>query len=193
MAKADQTDNSKLIALLKAKDREVVGQLYHKYGGALLHLIMRIVPKQEVAEEALQDVFVKIWKKADQYDPEKGRLFTWMAQIARTTAIDKVRSGGFQRSTKTDSLDTLVSKDELGVERPKILDIGLQRVIDSLDEDHRILIDYLYFQGYSQSEAGKALGIPLGTVKSRVRKAIMDLRQVLSKEELMLLIIYLGQ
>lgn len=192
MNKEDQTDNTNLIRLLKDKNKESIPLLYKKYGGALLHLILRIIPKQELAEEVLQDVFVKVWKKSDQYDSEKGRLFTWMAQIARTTSIDKVRSGGFQRSTKTDSIESLVNKDELGVERPQILDIGLQRVINTLDEDHRILIDYLYFQGYSQSEAGKALGIPLGTVKSRVRKAIMDLRKILTKEELMLLIIYLG-
>lgn len=177
-----RTENLKLIDRLKNKDQVALGALYEKYAGSLLHIISKIIQPQELAEEILQDVFVKIWNKVDQYDEEKGRLFTWMVQIARNTAIDTARLKSYQKRGKTDSIDTHVNKDELNVELPIIEDVGLKRVVAQMDKNHRELINYLYFRDFTQKETSEALKIPLGTVKTRARSAIKALRKALQSE-----------
>lgn len=175
-------ENLKLVNRLKDKDQVALGALYDKYSGSLLHLISKIVQPKELAEEILQDVFVKIWNKIEQYDEDKGRLFTWMVQIARNTAIDKARLKSYQKKDKTDSIESHVNKDELDIELPMIEDVGLQKVVAQLDEKHRELINYLYFKDFTQKETSEALNIPLGTVKTRARSAISALRKTLRSE-----------
>ena len=163
-------------------------QLCRNYSPALLGIIRKVISSQELAEEVLQDVFVKIWEKAGQFDPEKGRLFTWMARIARNHAIDTVRSATYRRQNKTDGMDDLVYNDKSLSEEMFVNHIGLKKVTDQLDDKYRILIEYLYFKDYSQSEAAEELGIPLGTLKSRIRKAVTDLKTILKKERMLLAI-----
>lgn len=178
----NRVENLKLIERLKQKDQAALGALYEKYSGSLLHIISRIIQPTEIAEEILQDVFVKIWNKIDQYEDEKGRLFTWMVQIARNTAIDTARLKSYQKKNKTDSIELHVNKDELNVELPLIEDVGLKRVVAQMDESHRELINYLYFRDFTQKETSEALNIPLGTVKTRARSAIKALRKALQSE-----------
>ncbi len=168
---------------------------YKNYGDTLLGLIFKVVKSREAAEEVLQDTFVKIWKYSAQYDRSKGRLFTWFANIARNTAIDKVRSAGFQRDQKTDSIEGFVSNDKIGATEIDIADSGLKEVINSLDEKYRKLIDLVYYQGYSQREIEKEFKIPLGTIKTRLRTAISELRSKLGKDyadRLLIFVIVLG-
>lgn len=173
---------NEIIRLLQSGDKQGISLAYKIYGNSLLGLIFKVVQSKEASEEVLQDTFVKIWKYAAQYDASKGRLFTWFANIARNTAIDKVRSAGFQRDQKTDSISSFVSKDKLATSEMKIVDSGLKEVIDSLDEKYRKLIELVYFQGYSQREIEKEFDIPLGTIKTRLRTAIGELRSKLSKD-----------
>lgn len=188
-----ELDNIQLILQIRRKKDAALQTLYDKYAGALLHQIQKIVPSPEAAEEILQDVFVKIWKKADQYDEDKSRLFTWMSQIARHTAIDTARLVSFQRTKETESIDNLVNIDAYTVEKAfnKIPDTGLQQVLSKIDPEHKELIEYLYFRQYTQSETAEALGIPLGTVKTRLRKAISILREILTPEQMLFLMGYL--
>lgn len=171
------------MALLRQQDRRAVTWLYESYAPALYNIILKTVWKKEPAAEVLQDTFVKICRNIDQYDPEKGRLFTWMARIARHAAIDKLRSGQFKRGEKTEALPDFVSNDARYSESSRVTDPALQQVLEQLAPRDRRIIDLLYFQGYSQSEAGKAMDIPLGTIKTRVRKAISQLRSILKKEK----------
>lgn len=185
----NKADNTALILRLKNRDRRAMPELYHKYSGALLHIILRTIRSSEVAEEVLQDAFVKIWENIDKYDETKGRLFTWMVQICRNTAIDRLRSANFKRWEKTDSLENNVNDDKRWSESLVIEDSGLRKVINNLDEKYRNLIDYLYFQDYTQKEVSEELNIPLGTVKTRVRAAMVELRRLLGNEGLLLFIL----
>jgi RNA polymerase sigma-70 factor (ECF subfamily) len=179
-----------LVALLRKRDRQGLADLYDAYSGALLGLILRRIGQKDVAEEVLQDVFLKIWKEIEKYDPKKGALFTWMAQIANFTAIDRLRSKQYKRGEKTNSIENYeYLKESQAIEPQNIEDFGLQKLIRGLDEKHQIIIEYLYFKGYSQSEAAEALDIPLGTVKSRLRKAILFLRKSLGDEKLILILL----
>ena len=181
---------NQIVTLLGQGDKHAISLLYKNYSGSLFGIISRMIPSREEAEEVLQDVFVKVWDNADKYDSTKGRLFTWLAQITRNTALDKVRSAGYRKSQKTDDLETSVSVNEAFADTSHIEDSGLRKVINSLNENYRTLIDYAYFQSYSQSEIAKELNMPLGTVKTRMRAAVNELRKIL-KNELISIFIFL--
>jgi len=171
---------TKLMAL---GDRKAVNLAYENYGDILYGIIRRIVKSEELAEEVLQDVMVKVWINSKSYNNKKGRLFTWLSNIARNTSIDCLRSARNNREKKTTSIENFVSDSIVGSEELKLKDSGLEKVVNSLDEKHRILIDMTYFQGYSQRELAKELNIPLGTIKSRLRLAINELRTKLSDDQ----------
>lgn len=172
----------KIIDLLQSGDKKGIPLLYKHYSNAIYGIVIRMVNNEEVAQEVMQDVFVKAWKYADKYDPKKGKLYTWLAQIARNSSLTTIKSGNFQRDAKTDSLDPVVYNSESLSAEDKINDIGLAKVIDKLDDKHKILIDYIYYRGYSQRDAAKALSIPVGTVKTRIRTAILELRKILGND-----------
>ncbi|RYY62088.1 MAG: sigma-70 family RNA polymerase sigma factor [Chitinophagaceae bacterium] len=169
-----------LVALLQQRTDQSFSYLYDNYSGALLGVVGAIVNDQETARDVLQEVFVNIWRKIESYDPVKGRLFTWMMNVARNAAIDKIRSRGYQDSLKNkpipDNNDSITG--ELGV-LPKVDDVGLRKVLSTLKEDHRVLIELSYYQGFTHDEISKQLDIPLGTVKTRIRSALTHLRTLI--------------
>lgn len=172
----------KIIYLLQRGDRKGVPLLYEHYSAAVYGIVIRMVKNDDIAKEVMQDVFVKAWKHADKYDSKKGRLYTWIAQIARNCCLTTIRSGNFQRDSKTDSLDPSVYDSEGMSTESKIQDSGLATVLSKLDDKHKILIDYIYYRGYSQREAAEALSLPVGTVKTRIRTALLELRRVLGHD-----------
>ena len=151
--------------------------LYDHYSAAIYGVILRIVGKQELAEEILHDVFLKIWERFDGYDENKGRLFTWIVSIARNQAIDKTRSKEINKEKKTSGMDNSVSKVErFGKVEQRTEDIGIKDLLTCLPEDQHFIVEYLYFKGYTQQEVSNEFNIPLGTVKTRLRLAMQKLR-----------------
>jgi RNA polymerase sigma-70 factor, ECF subfamily len=169
-----------LVALLQQRTDQSFSYLYENYSGALLGVVGAIVNDQETARDVLQEVFVNIWRKIESYDPVKGRLFTWMMNVARNAAIDKIRSRAYQDSLKNKPIP---ENNEAGIGSmgilPKFDDVGLRKVLNSLKEEHRVLIELSYFQGYTHDEISKQLDIPLGTVKTRIRSALTHLRTLI--------------
>lgn len=169
-----------LVALLQQRNDHSFGYLYDNYSGALLGVVSGIVADQETARDVLQEVFVNIWRKIESYDPTKGRLFTWMINVARNAAIDKLRSRGYQDSLKNHSIQDNVDTNIPGTATlPQVSDTGLKKVLTKLKDEHRVLIDLSYFQGYTHDEISKLLDIPLGTVKTRIRSALTHLRTMI--------------
>lgn len=178
--KTFHTDEAALVARLKAKERDALSYLYDHYSGALYGGILRIVKQEDIAQELLQDVFLKIWNNIGQYDAGKGRLFTWMFQLARNLAIDKLRSRSFKEQQKTDSVQNNVPKVDRQISNEQSTDsIGLDKVLTTLSDDQRQIIELMYMIGYTQSEIAKEYQIPLGTVKTRHRAAMQHLRKQL--------------
>ncbi len=166
-----------LIAQLKQKDRTALNYLYNNYSAALYGVVFRIIKSEDVAEEILQDVFLKIWDKIESYDATKGRLFTWMLNIARNQAIDKTRSKEISKENKTKSIDHLVNRiDSQEYIEQRVDGIGVHALLKNLPEEQYFIVEYLYFKGYSQSELAEEYNIPLGTVKTRLRMAMKQLR-----------------
>ncbi len=169
-----------LIVLLKEKSEDGFHYLYDHYSGALYGIVFRIVQSKEYAEEVIQDVFVKIWNSIHQYDASKGRFYTWMINIARNTAIDYLKSKGFQNELKNQSLpDFVYNTTELSTTNNSSDYIGFNNVLENLEVDKQELIDLAYYQGYTQHEISEKLKIPLGTVKTKMRNALMKLKDLL--------------
>jgi RNA polymerase sigma-70 factor (ECF subfamily) len=169
-----------LVDRLRSKDRSALEYLYDHYSGALYGVILRIVRKEEIAEEVLQDVFLKIWDRFANYDAEKGKLFTWLVNIARNQAIDKTRSREISKEQKTSGIENFVNRidNEEFIEQ-QIEGIGVKDILKDLPEEQRFVVDHLYFKGYTQSELAEEFNIPLGTVKTRLRLAMQQLRTTL--------------
>lgn len=182
LSKLTYTDDQ-LILLLKSKDQRAYNYLYDNYSSSLFAIIRRIVGEGEEASDVLQETFVKIWRNIEQYDKSKGRLFTWMINVARNTAIDFLRSGQSKKDRKTNTLEpgTHVNSEH-SVTHINTDGIGFQKVVGQLKDDYRIIIDMAYYQGYTQDEIAKELEIPLGTVKTRCRAALTQLKQILNHQ-----------
>lgn len=174
--------------LLKADPSAAIPVILDQYGNAVYGLVCRMIPEREVADEVVQDVMVKVWQNAAAYDPAKGRLFTWLSSIAWNTSLDRIRSAGYKHTKKSVEFDPLVYEGKMATEMQHA-DIGVQKAISRLDEKYRQVIDLVYFGGYSHAEASEALNLPVGTVKSRVRIAIRELRTALTDAGLALMLL----
>ncbi len=166
-----------LVVLLNQQSNDAFNYLYDHYSGAIYTIINQIVPDKDTASDVLQDVFVNIWKKIGTYDASKGRLFTWMLNIARNAAIDKIRSRGYRDNLKN---QPITENSAMSISsNPSVNDVGLKRILTKLNDESRKLIDLSYFQGFTHEEIAKLMGIPLGTVKTRIRTAIIQLRSMI--------------
>ena len=172
-------EENELTGMLKSGVANAMAILYQNYSAAIYGVILRIVQSEEAAEDVLQEAFIKIWKNIEKYDPAKGRLFTWLVNIARNTAIDSLRVKDYTIKSQIRSLDNSVRTVNRQHKVYTPTDhIGLKEIINKLKPDYKILIDKLYFEGYTQEEAARELNIPLGTVKTRIRAAINVLREI---------------
>jgi RNA polymerase sigma-70 factor, ECF subfamily len=169
-----------LIMSLQQEDQVAFSYLYDHYAGALNGVIYRMVEDTQLAEDILQEAFIKIWNNFKQYDHKKGRLFTWMVNITRNLTIDTLRSKGYKKQQKISQDENSVSgyKDS-SIDSNRFDSMGLRKQVANLKPDHKIIIDLAYFNGYTQEEISKQMGIPLGTVKTRMRSAIMELRKMI--------------
>jgi RNA polymerase sigma factor (sigma-70 family) len=173
-------NEQELTALLKNKDQAAFARLYDNYSGAIYSIILQIVNDEELANDILQEVFINIWRKIEMYDAEKGRLFTWMLNIARNASIDMLRSRGYRNSKKNQSIQENVDITVPGnTEQMNIDSIGLKKLLEKLKPEQRVLIDLSYFKGYTHEEIAEQENIPLGTVKTRIRNALIQLREIL--------------
>lgn len=177
--------HDELIALIREKNQKAFAYLYDNYSRALFGVIHAIVRDVEESEDVLQKTFLKIWDNFQSYNESKGRLYTWMINIARNLAIDNTRSKHKKIKTQTQSTsDATVSfAKELAVNNTSLEFIGLNHILNKLKEEHKTILDLTYFEGYTQEEISKKLGLPLGTVKTKIRQAILKLRELTQQEK----------
>ncbi|HJP63336.1 MAG TPA: sigma-70 family RNA polymerase sigma factor [Mucilaginibacter sp.] len=167
-----------LVRALRNREKIAVEALYDMYSSSLYGVISRIVIDTATAEDVLQDTFVKIWNSFSSYSADKGRLFTWMVNIARNLAIDKIRSRDFKNQGKNQELEnnvTFIDEQRNTVYKPELL--GIKDLVETLKPEQKSILDLVYFKGYTHVEAADELGVPLGTVKTRLRMAIVQLRK----------------
>ena len=169
-----------LVAQLQSRNQQAFAYLYDNYAAALNGIIYRLVEDKELSEDILQEAFVKIWNNFSSYDTTKGRLFTWMLNLTRNLTIDTLRSKGYKKQSKISGDENSVSNlTDNSIAAEKFDAMGLRKQLSNLKPEQRSIIDMAYFNGYTQDEISKEMGIPLGTVKTRMRSAILELRKML--------------
>lgn len=167
-----------LVQALRNREKIAVEALYDMYSASLYGVIVRIIPDTVTAEDVLQETFVKIWHSFASYSTDKGRLFTWMVNIARNLAIDKIRSKDFKNQNKNQELEnnvTFIDEQRNTAYKPELL--GVKDLIQTLKPEQKSILELVYFKGYTHVEAAEELAIPLGTVKTRLRMALIELRK----------------
>lgn len=166
-----------LIVMLKQKSRQAFDYLYKQYSGALYGVVRKVIADEQTAQDVLQEAFVKIWNNIDKFEPAKGRLYTWMLNLTRNTAIDKLRSKGEIMNSKIYKGEDIVNKAENDLSTEQKTDtIGLRKVVAELKPEYQTILELAYFKGFTLDEISKSTEVPLGTVKTRMRKAMSILR-----------------
>ncbi len=177
MQKPSQIEVDTLISQIAQGNEKAFEGLYDSYSPALYGVVLKIVRDEAVAQDVLQEAMVKIWKNIHSFDSKKGSIFTWMLNIARNRAIDELRkmkrSGGGEIQSL--SLDVNISNGNNPTIREQ--EIGIKDLLKKLPAEQMEVMEYLYFQGFTQQEVSDELDLPLGTVKSRARIALRDLRK----------------
>ncbi|MGE5804548.1 MAG: sigma-70 family RNA polymerase sigma factor [Ignavibacteria bacterium] len=183
-----------LIGKIALKEEKALSELYDRYSKLLFSVILKIVKNREDAEEILHTVFLHIWDKAGLFDLNKGNLYSWLITIARNKGIDKIRSRNFKEHYKETGLN---KADELELEKKYSLEHNtdllqifdsnerasiISKALNELPPEQKRVIELAYFEGLTQAEMSAALNIPLGTVKTRTRQALIKLEDLLSKE-----------
>jgi RNA polymerase sigma factor (sigma-70 family) len=170
--------DSALIVALQNKESTAFEYLYQNYKGALFTVIHQIIPDKDDAGDVLQEAFTTIWKNIDKYDASKGRLFTWMFNVSRNCAINTTRSKNYKSQQKNDSIDNYVNyTGNAETASININTIGLRKQVQLLREEYRKVLELSYFTGLTHDEIAATLNIPVGTVKTRIRNAIIELRK----------------
>lgn len=179
-----ETKEQEMLKCLQSDEQRHFAKLYDAYSGALFSLVSKWMKDPATAENILQDVFVKAWRNRNQYDIAKGRIFTWLYNITRSTCIDYLRSKAYKqakRSVLSDDLSLLLPNENTGSFLPDT--IGLRKLVDSLRKEEKEVIELMYYKGYTQREIAQMMNMPLGTVKTRMARAIKNLRYYFKKDE----------
>lgn len=181
-------DDAALIRLLAFNRSDALGELYDRYSRLVFSVALNAVGDPATAEEITQDVFTRAWEKAKTYDVEISKVSTWLISITRNRAIDELRKGRIRperysvswsevQQDPTDEAAGPEEKSELGWTQAAV-----RAAVAALPTDQQQALALAYFKGYSHAEIAKALGEPLGTVKTRIRLAMQKLRESLSDQ-----------
>lgn len=168
--------------MLRSGSRDAFNYLYKNYSAVLYGTILKIVNDEETAQDVLQEAFIKIWGNIAQYDASKGRIYTWMLNVCRNAAIDKLRSKGEIMKAKIQTGDDIVNTIRSTQQTEQQTDtIGLRSMVASLRPEYHSIVELAYYKGYTLDEISKTLDVPLGTVKTRMRAAMKELREKFSQ------------
>lgn len=173
------SDLNELVLQFQNKNEKAFEILYNMYSGSIHGVIFSVVKNKSIADELLQDTFMKAWSKSETYSSHKGRFFTWILNIARNAAIDTLRSKAYKNSKQNLNSNQLehIVKSRSNIEESTNA-IGITKFLPKLSIERREIIDLLFTKGFTQKEAALHLSIPIGTVKTRSRNSILDLRQM---------------
>lgn len=169
-----------LIIAIQERSRIGAEALYDMYSKNLYNIIFRIIQHQEIAEDTLQQVMMKIWNSFHLYHTQKGKLFTWMVTIARNLSKDALRSKSYHQYQNSSELESVITEAEARHQTTFNIDsVGIKDSLNLLSCENREILDLIYFKGYTHVEVAEELQIPLGTVKTRWSKSISTLRRLL--------------
>ncbi len=167
-------DEMRLVARVRAGDQQALAELYDRYSHVVYGVALRVLQDTGAAEDVLQDIFLQLWRKPDAFDSSRGSLSAWLAVIARHRSIDRLR----KRRPETELEDcVIVSATDLRDETERSLVIEKVRVVmNEMSPDQRAAMEMAFFQGLTHTEIAEKTGEPLGTIKTRIRSGLQQLR-----------------
>ena len=180
------SSDERLVTALEGRDQRALEALYDRYGDYVYSVCVRMVGDVQLAEDLTQEVFLRLWRRPDLYDVERGRFVTWLLSVASNRGIDERRSRG--RRFRYESPPSLAAEEMLasastedGQDAAVVSDerVVIQKALGALPPEQRLAIQLAYFGGYTQQEIAKGLRQPLGTVKTRIRLGLQKLRTLL--------------
>jgi RNA polymerase sigma-70 factor (ECF subfamily) len=165
-----------LLRRLAAGDQKALGEFYDLYAGLANGLALRILRDSSDAEDVVQEAFVQVWRQASRYDPRRGSPQAWLCTIARTRALDRLRRRVSRREEATEP-------PPVASDAPQTEDaMTVRKALEVLSTDQRRALELAYYEGLTQTEIARALNEPLGTIKTRIRAAMIRLREALGPE-----------
>lgn len=169
---SDSTATS-LIRRMVEGDAEALELFYNRYAGLANGLALRILRNPSDAEDVVQEVFVQVWRQASRFDPNRGSPEAWLSTLARTRALDRLRRRTSRREEPSDASPGVTATP------PNVEILAIRKALESLSPNQRKALELAYYEGLTQSEISKRLGEPLGTIKTRIRSALIRLREAL--------------
>jgi len=183
----DKAADLELMQRVAAEDEGAVGELYDRFGSLVYRMAYQTMPTREEAEDAVQEVFVRLWKTADRYDPSRAALVTWVLLITRRHLVDRLRRAQARIKAGVSSenaAEPVAAQIEAGnLERRERFQ-ALMEKIDALPELQRTVVTRAYLGGQTLRQIGEELDTPIGTVKSALSRALVRLRERVGPEEL---------
>jgi RNA polymerase sigma-70 factor, ECF subfamily len=169
---ADQ-ESEGLVRRLAAGDREALGQFYDRHARLVWSLAVRILRDQADAEDVAQEVFVQAWQQAARFDPARGSVEAWLCIMTRSRALDRLR----RRASRREEPETAT---EVRTEAPQHeRAIAVRNALEGLPREQRLALELAYYEGLTHTEIAERLGEPLGTIKTRIRTAMIKIRGLL--------------
>ena len=177
-----QLSDVDLLHAVARGDEVALARLYDGYRQILFGLLVRILTSRQEAEDVLQDVFLQVWKRAADFDEARGRPFTWLVTLARSRAIDRLRSLGSRERVAQNAAREIIEVSSDAIEDAIRAEEGrvVRHALQDLPEEQRQALELAYFEGLTQSEIASRLETPLGTVKTRMRSGMTKLRELLA-------------
>lgn len=176
-----QPTDSEIMRRIRRQDQQALSELYTRYGGPVYSIAMRVLRNPSHSEEVTQDIFLRVWEKGEQWDPEKGKLSSWLLTMARHAAIDRLR----KETRRPDISDAPLEDMPEIVSRIARVDTPqwqngqlLREMLGELPDEQSQVIDMAFFSGFTHSQISEQLDLPLGTVKTRVRLGLQKLRSL---------------
>ncbi|MDX2111016.1 MAG: sigma-70 family RNA polymerase sigma factor [Verrucomicrobiota bacterium] len=182
---AHHKEDVAFIRRVAARDEQALAELYRRYSGVIYSFAVKMLHDTPEAEEVLQDTFLKAWKLADKYQPERGTVFTWLVTMSRSQCLDRLRARKNNpfRSNQHTTLDSMSPQSQPDSSETSIFKTNLGSEIadklKELPEDQRLCLELSFYKGYTQHEIANRLKEPLGTIKARIRRGLLQLRALL--------------
>jgi RNA polymerase sigma-70 factor (ECF subfamily) len=172
--RSDAGDEMRLVARVRAGDQQALAELYDRYSNVVYAVALRVLKDASAAEDVLQDIFLQLWRNPDSFDASRGSLTAWLAVIARHRSIDRIR----KRRPETDIEDCVIAggpdlRDE--TERNLVIE-KVRAALETMNPEQRKAMEMAFFQGLTHTEIAEKTGEPLGTIKTRIRSGLQQLR-----------------